>query len=262
MTRERKHVTAAPIGHSQKSVSGNRRSPAAMQVDSSSPVPLSAQNSAGGNTRVSSSAIKLKSDLKMGTWNVQSLYQSGKIHNTIKEMKRLEISILGISEMRWPGAGRCVVDDYTVYYSGEDTQYHRNGVAIIVSKEIMNSVTSVSPVSDRIIVIQINSKPVKLNIVQVYAPTTGSPDDEIEQFYEELNKVIKQLKSKDITIIMGDMNAKVGKGTDGRTVGEFGLGVRNDRGTLFVDFCKEKKLCIMNTFFKLPPRRLYTSTNR
>jgi len=59
-------------------------------------------------------------------------------------------------------------------------------------------------------------------------------------------------------IVMGDMNAKVGDEKFGSTVGNYGLGSRNDRGTRFVQFCEENELVIANTFFKHHPRRLYT----
>lgn len=57
---------------------------------------------------------------------------------------------------------------------------------------------------------------------------------------------------------MGDFNAKIGEGQLQDVVGQFGLGVRNDRGDRLVQFCQEESMVVMNTFFKLPPRRLYT----
>ena len=57
---------------------------------------------------------------------------------------------------------------------------------------------------------------------------------------------------------MGDFNAKVGKGESHDTVGEYDLGERNQRGDLLVQFCQEERLAISNTWYKLPPRRLYT----
>ena len=56
---------------------------------------------------------------------------------------------------------------------------------------------------------------------------------------------------------MGDLNAKVGNGRVGNTVGPFGLGTKNDRGERFVEFCQENDLVIGNTWFKQHPRRLW-----
>ncbi|KAK3776374.1 hypothetical protein RRG08_023729 [Elysia crispata] len=47
-----------------------------------------------------------------------------------------------------------------------------------------------------------------MDIVQVYAPTSTAEEEEVEQFYEDLDKAMKCLKSQDIKIVMGDFNAK------------------------------------------------------
>ncbi|CAH2088651.1 unnamed protein product [Euphydryas editha] len=57
------------------------------------------------------------------------------------------------------------------------------------------------------------------------------------------------------------MNAKVGRREVKGTVGKHGLGERNDRGDRLVQFCQDQDLVIMNTYFQLPPRRLYTWTS-
>uniref|UniRef100_A0A8D8L8K4 Craniofacial development protein 2 n=1 Tax=Cacopsylla melanoneura TaxID=428564 RepID=A0A8D8L8K4_9HEMI len=205
-----------------------------------------------GVLRISQSA-----SVKIGTWNVQSMYQSGKLENTMKEMKRINISILGISEMRWTGSGKQFEQDHVIYYSGDDTQ-HKYGVGIIVTKELNQSVKSFTPISNRIILLQIESKPANVNIFQVYAPTAQSTEEDLELFYKDLEYSVKKMKSHDITVVMGDLNAKVGEEKYKNISGQFGLGTRNDRGSRFLEFCEEHKLSIMNTFFKLPKRRLYT----
>ncbi len=56
--------------------------------------------------------------LKIGSWNVRTIREKGKLENVKKEMERLKINILGINEMRWTGAGKIVSDDtLTVIYS-------------------------------------------------------------------------------------------------------------------------------------------------
>ena len=57
---------------------------------------------------------------------------------------------------------------------------------------------------------------------------------------------------------MGDMNAKVGRGRYGRTVGSYGIGDRNERGTRWIEWCEAKGMFIVNTWFKEHPRRIYT----
>ena len=102
------------------------------------------------------------------------------------------------------------------------------------------------------------AKPANIVIVQLYAPTNDHSDKEIEEFYADVKKALKQVKSGDILVVMGDMNAKVGKEKFGSVVGLYILGERNERGTHLINFCEENKLEIMKTFFKQHPRRFYT----
>ena len=198
---------------------------------------------------------------KIATWNAQSMFQAGKIHNAIKEMKRMNIEILGISEMRWPNSGECLIDDHYIYYAGNDEVNHYNGVAFIVNAQVQKTVKSFVPVSDRVAFLQFNSRPYNVNIIQVYAPTSDHSDEVVEAFYEQLQTALNLTKKSEVTIIMGDFNAKIGSGAREDIVGRYGLGVANERGDRLFQFCQEMGFVVSNTFFKLPPRRLYTWTS-
>ena len=199
-----------------------------------------------------------KRNKRFGTWNVRSMFQAGKVQNTIKEMKRLHMDILGISEMRWTQSGKFSIEDYTVYCSGDSSQNHRCGVAFIVSKEVNRAVINFVPLSSRIALLQFKGNPVNYNFIQVYAPTADSDEEEVEAFYEDLQNLLLKVKSREMAIVMGDLNAKIGRGMVESIVGKFGLGDRNDRGDRLVQFCQDNSLAVMNTLFKLPKRRLYT----
>ena len=97
-----------------------------------------------------------------------------------------------------------------------------------------------------------------INIIQVYAPTTEADEENIEEFYEDIEKVLRQCKNHELNIIMGDLNSKVGKGRTEQIVGPFGLGERNERGEKFVEWCQEKNQIIMNTWFRHQTRHLWT----
>ena len=68
----------------------------------------------------------------IGTWNVRSMNQ-GKLEVVKQEMTRVNIDILGISELRWTGMGEFNSNDHYIYYCGQES-FRRNGVAIIVNK--------------------------------------------------------------------------------------------------------------------------------
>ncbi|KAK4873205.1 hypothetical protein RN001_015234 [Aquatica leii] len=147
-----------------------------------------------------------------------------------------------------------------MYFSGSDESdpYHRHGTAIIVDNTIKNCVISFTPLSNRVILLQLKTQIGKANIIQLYAPTADKDDNELESFYREVDTLLKQVKKHELCIVMGDMNAKIGKGRFEDVVGEYGLGERNDRGDRLLQFPQENELVITNTLFKLPERRLYT----
>ena len=69
------------------------------------------------------------------------------------------------------------------------------------------------PVSERNIMIKLKAKPFDISIIQTYAPTSTHSDEETEAHYEEIAMMLKEVKSTDVLVVMGDLNAKVGKGT-------------------------------------------------
>ena len=86
-----------------------------------------------------------------------------------------------------------------------------------------------NPVNDRISTIRIQSKPIKITVVQVYALTSRSEEEYKEDFYEIVQYVIDQPPSGDSLYIIGYWNAKVGKDISNGITGNFGLGERNER---------------------------------
>uniref|UniRef100_A0A8D8PQH9 Craniofacial development protein 2 n=1 Tax=Cacopsylla melanoneura TaxID=428564 RepID=A0A8D8PQH9_9HEMI len=196
--------------------------------------------------------------IRFETWNVKTMARAGKLQNTIQEMKRLKVQVMGISEMRWPGSGAVVEDEYKVYYSGTGDNTHKNGVGIIMNKYIASCVTNFIPISDRIMLIQLTARPTNLNFIQVYFPTTDHTDAEVEEVYAEIENIIRTIPKHEAIVIMGDFNAKIGKGKSDRHIGEYGLGERNDRGDMLNNFAGEHNMIVTNTFFKQHPRRLYT----
>ena len=194
--------------------------------------------------------------LKIGTWNVKTLHKIGKLENALIEMKNNKLDMLGIAEMRWTESGSIKKDDHLVMYSGGEQ--HHEGVGIIIHKKYASAVMGFLPISKRVIVVKLQGKPFNLTVIQVYAPTADKTEEELEEFYEDLEKAYKHVNSTDILIVMGDMNAKIGKGSVENHVGAFGLGTRNERGDRLLEFCMEKDLIIANTLFQQPARRLYT----
>ena len=75
--------------------------------------------------------------------------------------------------------------------------------------------------------VRFQDKPFSITVIQVYAPTSNAEEAEVEQFYEDLQDLLELTPKKDVLVIIGDWNAKVGsQGTPGVT-GKFGLGIQN-----------------------------------
>ena len=81
----------------------------------------------------------------------------------------MKINILGLSEVRWKGAGETTTGKSKFYYSGGED--HERGVGIILDEEASKSVKGYWAVSDRVLLLKVAGKPLDLNIIQVYAPT-------------------------------------------------------------------------------------------
>ena len=120
----------------------------------------------------------------IGTWNVRSMNQ-GKLEVVKQEMARVNIDILGISELKWTGMGEFNSDDHYLYYYGQESR-RRNGEAVMVNKRVLNAVHGCNLKNDRMISVRFQGKPFNITIIQVYAPTSNAEEAEVERFYEDL----------------------------------------------------------------------------
>ena len=91
----------------------------------------------------------------------------GKLEVVKQEMSRVNIDILGISELKWTGMGELNSDDHYIYYCGRES-LRRNGVAIMVNKRVRNAVLGCSLKNDRMISVPFQGKP--FIVIQVYVP--------------------------------------------------------------------------------------------
>ena len=96
-------------------------------------------------------------------------------------MARLNIGILGISELKWTGMGEFNSDDHYIYYYGQES-LRRNGVAIIVSKRVQNAVLGCNLKNNRMIFVCFQDKPLNITVIQGYAPNSNAEEAEVEWF--------------------------------------------------------------------------------
>ena len=91
-----------------------------------------------------------------------------------------------------------------------------------------------------------------------YAPTSESSDEELEQFYGQLEEGMKQCKSNELLLFTGDFNAKVGWEKAENVIGSHGLGVMIESSRILQEWCHENELCITNTWFQKKDQKLWT----
>ena len=113
--------------------------------------------------------------------------------------------------MRWKNFGEMSTDDgHTVYFSGEEGR-HEYEVGFLVHKDVVDVVLGCRPVSSRLISIRLRAASFNITIMQVYAPTSGHDDSQVDHFYQQLKETIDQTPNKVFLAVQGDWNARVGK---------------------------------------------------
>ena len=119
----------------------------------------------------------------------------GKLEMVKQEVARVNIDILGISEIKWTGTGKFNSDDHYIYYCGQES-LRRNGAAIIVNKRVRNAILGCNLKNNRMISVRFQGKPFNITVIQVYAPTSNAEEAEGEGFYEYLQDLLELTPQK------------------------------------------------------------------
>ena len=129
-------------------------------------------------------------------------------------LESFDYDIIGLCETRV----KDVVETKNMLLSGNRNNKHVNRVGFILSQKAKRSLLSYNPISDRLITARFQGQPFNLYIIQAYAPATKvdkeKDKEESTAFYQQLQQAIDKKHKRDILIIMGDFNAKVGKNHD------------------------------------------------
>ena len=122
----------------------------------------------------------------------------GNLDMVKQEMARVNINILGITELKWTGMGEFSSDDHYIYYCGQES-LRRNGVALIVNIRVQNAVLGCNLKSDRMISVCFQGKPFHIILIQVYVGKAES-----ECFCEDLQDLLELTPKKDVFFIIAD----------------------------------------------------------
>ena len=105
-------------------------------------------------------------------------------------MTRVDIYILGISELKWTGMDKFNSDDHYIYYCGQES-LRRTGVLCIVNKRVQHAVLRCNLKNDRMISVHLQGKTFNITVIQVYASTTDAEEAEVDEFYEDLQDLLE-----------------------------------------------------------------------
>lgn len=137
------------------------------------------------------------------------------------------------------------------YYTANSTSQH--GVGFLVAKKWKNNIKEYISYSDRLAVLKIHITNKKsFTIVHAYRPTTSHTVEEIEDFYDLLNKACDEQRGT-WTVVLGDFNATIGPRLDSdnsNVLGPYGLGTRHQCGTRFLQFAFGQTMRICNSYLQ------------
>ena len=114
-------------------------------------------------------------------------------------MARVNVDILGISELKWTGMGEFNSDDHYIYYYGQESP-RGNAVAIIVNKRVQNAVLGCNLKNDRMISVHFQGKSFNITIMQVYIPTSNVEGAEVEWLYKDLQDFLEHPKEMSFSL--------------------------------------------------------------
>ena len=172
------------------------------------------------------------------------------------ELFRLNIDIAALQETRLADSGMLREKDYTFFWQGRaEGEARIHGVGFAVKNSLLSSIQPPTEGTERILTLRLSTSVGFVTIMSIYAPTLSSAADLKDQFYEELDSVIKSIPTSEPLFLLGDFNARVGGDHESwpECIGHSGIGKMNENGQRLLEVCSYRKLCISNTFFNTKP---------
>ena len=147
---------------------------------------------------------------------------------------------------------------YKLWWSGNISGI--GGVGILVKGELCEKAIDVRRKSDRIMVVVLAFGKQVIRVISAYGPQAGRPLEEKHRFYDELAGECELQIPSEVAFGLGDFNGHVGEEIEGfeGAHGGNGIGQRNTEGSMLLDFCDERELCVANTWFRKTDKRKIT----
>lgn len=206
-------------------------------------------------------------DFRLLAWNVRTLIDRPSTTRPERrtalvglELARFNIDVAALSETRLPDEGQRseASSGYTFFWKGKPASERRiHGVGFAVKTSLVREHHLLPEhVNERISTLRMPLLHGFVTIISVYAPTLTSDDDMKESFYASLRSTLSSVHPQDKLLLLGDLNARVGKDHElwKEIIGRHGVGNCNSNGILLLGLCAEFNLIITNTTFRLRTR--------
>ncbi|CAH2049808.1 unnamed protein product, partial [Iphiclides podalirius] len=176
-----------------------------------------------------------------------------KTYNIDIELKRLNVDIAALQETRIEDEGSIREANYTFFWKGKSSiENRKHGVGFAIRNHLLNATETPIGVSERIMILRLNTKCGFVTLVSAYAPTLNSTPESKDQFYDRLKETIRGVHSTDRLYILGDFNARVGQDTTAwpKCLGAHGVGKQNENGQRLLEFCSRHQFVCNQHFFQ------------
>jgi exonuclease III len=142
------------------------------------------------------------------------MHQAGKIAETSDELKKYNIQITALQEVRWPHNSWIKNKNYIRLYSGLKTSKGQHGTGFLITGCATQCILGSEPINERMCKMRIKRKFYNMKIISVYAPTEDENKqnaEDVERFYNKLLNVCDKTPRNDALILLEDFNARIGK---------------------------------------------------
>lgn len=176
--------------------------------------------------------------------------------NRDRELTRLNINISALQETRLPASGSLREDKCTFFWKGREPEEScQHGVGFAIKNTLLVAVEFPSGGTERLLSICLGTAPGPVNILHAYTPTLIVSEETKDEFYNQLEELIRECPKTEPLFLLGDLNARIGADHESWStcIGHYGTGKINENGQRLLELYIYHDLCITNTFFEGRP---------
>ena len=171
---------------------------------------------------------------------------------------RRGMDVLALCETKMKGKGEVAFGEVTDRVSGVERGRAREGMALLLSKWMVNKVVEWKEMPSRLMWVSVRMGRECWAFVSAYRPGCERSEKESDEFWNELTRYVDGLSTRNYVVVLGNLNARLGDGEVEGVVGKYGVPGENESGERLLDMCVEQELAIGNSFFMKKGINKYT----